>query len=277
VYGQCQEYSLDFKDTEDPEGCHKFCGKNDECNWWSWEPAFKLCILYSNCTAKGVDPPNVEACGDCISGEKLCPARECHGAFKCKGDFVDSFAIATLEECIEKCNHVEDCKWFTLEKKNDHCILYEECHNQFDCETCATGEKKCANGYKGTTPAPAVSQGPNNLDIDISAETDALEAAKFPPPNSECADNSCVDAYDGQSCWVCFQDWTLEGQYGAGCSGDIPSYSNCLNHENVFGTAYLNRKETDCEMLNQHVSSYSNHYYSICMGNWAAWAAYDGR
>ena len=92
VYGQCQvsrtvplltqvknnepstpfqEYSLDFKDTEDPEGCHKFCGKNKECNWWSWEPAFKLCILYSNCTEKGVDPPNVEACGDCISGEKL--------------------------------------------------------------------------------------------------------------------------------------------------------------------------------------------------------------
>ena len=78
-----------------------------------------------------------------------CPARECHGAFKCKGDFVDSFAIATLEECIEKCNDVVDCEWFTLEKANDHCILYEECDDQFDCETCATGEKKCAHGYKG--------------------------------------------------------------------------------------------------------------------------------
>ena len=78
-----------------------------------------------------------------------CPARECHGAFKCKGDFVDSFAIPTLEECISKCNEVEDCQWFTLEKANDHCILYEECNDQFDCETCATGEKKCANGYKG--------------------------------------------------------------------------------------------------------------------------------
>ena len=78
-----------------------------------------------------------------------CPARECHGAFKCKGVFVDSFAIPTLEECILKCNEVEDCQWFTLEKANDHCILYEECNDQFDCETCATGEKKCANGYKG--------------------------------------------------------------------------------------------------------------------------------
>ena len=84
-----------------------------------------------------------------LSFQLRCPARECHGAFKCQGDFVDSFAIATLEECIQKCNDVEDCQWFTLEKANDHCILYEECNDQFDCETCASGEKKCANGYKG--------------------------------------------------------------------------------------------------------------------------------
>merc|ERR1712039_622580 len=81
------------------------------------------------------------------------------GAFKCKGVFVDSFAIATLEGCIEKCGETEDCAWFTLEKSNDHCILYEECDDQFDCETCASGEKKCAHGYKGTTPAPATTSG----------------------------------------------------------------------------------------------------------------------
>jgi len=153
VYGQCQEYSIDFKVTQDAEGCHKFCGKNNECNWWSWEPAFELCMLFVNCT-DGVDPPAVEPCPDCISGEKMCPARECHGAFKCKGDFVDSFAIATLEGCIEKCGEVEDCQWFTLEKDNNHCILYEECDDHFDCETCATGEAKCANGLKGTTGPP---------------------------------------------------------------------------------------------------------------------------
>ena len=64
-----------------------------------------------------------------------CPPRECHGAFKCQGDFVDSYAIGTLEECIEKCNDNVDCQWFTLEKSNDHCILYEECNDHFDCET----------------------------------------------------------------------------------------------------------------------------------------------
>merc|ERR1712117_949431 len=50
VYGQCQEYSLNFKVTQDAEGCHKFCGKNQECNWWSWEPAFELCMLFAKCT-----------------------------------------------------------------------------------------------------------------------------------------------------------------------------------------------------------------------------------
>ena len=68
---QLQEYSFDFKYTEDVEQCHKFCGKKDECNWWSWEPELDLCLLYTNCTEEGVDPPAVEPCPECISGEKL--------------------------------------------------------------------------------------------------------------------------------------------------------------------------------------------------------------
>merc|ERR1712008_199412 len=78
---------------------------------------------------------------------------------------------------------VEDCKWFTLEKKNDHCILYEECEDQFDCETCATGEKKCANGYKGTTPAPTAKK-----------------------PEEPTCNDGCVSG-----CWVCETNWDNYG------------------------------------------------------------------
>ena len=78
-----------------------------------------------------------------------CPARECHGAFMCKGNYIDSFRLEHLEDCMKKCLHDTDCMWFTLEKEHDNCILYEECHDQFDCETCATGEKDCARGYRG--------------------------------------------------------------------------------------------------------------------------------
>ena len=64
-----QEYSLDFSQQADAEGCHSFCGKVDGCNWWSWEPAQSLCLVFDNCTELG--PPNGVICPDCISGEKL--------------------------------------------------------------------------------------------------------------------------------------------------------------------------------------------------------------
>ena len=151
VYGQCQGYTVNFKYTEFVDQCHRFCGENKNCNWWTWEPALELCMLYVNCTNPPayIDQPAVEPCPGCISGQKMCPARECHGAFKCQGNVIDSFAIATLEECIEMCNYVLDCQWFTLEKAHDHCILYEECDDKFDCETCATGTRNCAHGYHG--------------------------------------------------------------------------------------------------------------------------------
>ena len=67
-----QEYSIDFKHTDDVEQCHKFCGKKgEECGWWTWEPALNLCLLYTNCTEEGVDPPAVEPCPECISGQRL--------------------------------------------------------------------------------------------------------------------------------------------------------------------------------------------------------------
>jgi len=193
VFGQCQEYSIDFKDTKDAEGCHKFCGNNNECNWWSWEPDFELCMLFVNCTEANIDPPLVAPCSSCISGQKLCPSRECHGGFKCQGHFVDSYHIATLEECIEKCNNHVDCEWFTLEKDNDHCILYEECENQFDCDTCASGEKKCANGYKGTTPAPPA-------------------APRTEPPF--CEDTGAPNS------WVCNVDWLTSDYTEVWVNGD---------------------------------------------------------
>ena len=65
-----QEYSLNFKQTADADACHKFCGKqNEACNWWSFEPAQSLCVLFGNCTENG--EPDKIICEDCISGERL--------------------------------------------------------------------------------------------------------------------------------------------------------------------------------------------------------------
>jgi len=153
VPGQCQEYSVNFKRTDDVDLCHKFCGQNEDCNWWSFEPSQNLCVLFDNCTESGA--PDVVACEECISGEKLCPARECHGAFKCQDIFIDSFNdIDHLEDCLETCSDHSDCMWFTLEKTHNHCILYEGCEETLPCDTCASGERTCSVGYHGPTEAP---------------------------------------------------------------------------------------------------------------------------
>ena len=80
-----------------------------------------------------------------------CPARECHSPHKCAGNFVDSTIIkgGHLEDCIKWCNDHQLCKWYTLEKLNDHCLLYEDCSVTKDCDTCATGQKDCSKGYHG--------------------------------------------------------------------------------------------------------------------------------
>merc|ERR1712038_2007461 len=154
VSGQCQEYSVNFKRTDDVDLCHKFCGQNEDCNWWSFEPEQTLCILLKNCTESGGEPggPDPTPCQDCISGERLCPTRSCHEAVKCEGHFIDSFKIAHLEDCIKACRDKSECNFYTLEKTHDHCLLYEDCEVKNPCDTCASGPRHCSVGYHDPTP-----------------------------------------------------------------------------------------------------------------------------
>ena len=78
-----------------------------------------------------------------------CPARECHGAFKCEGHFIDSFKINHIEDCIDACSDDDLCMWYTLEKTHNHCVLYEDCDVKNDCNTCASGPRDCSVGYHG--------------------------------------------------------------------------------------------------------------------------------
>ena len=64
-----QEYSVNFQQVSDADSCHKFCGKNEDCGWWSFEPSQSMCMAFKNCTESG--HPDTGACPDCISGERL--------------------------------------------------------------------------------------------------------------------------------------------------------------------------------------------------------------
>ena len=69
IWATFQEYSLNFKKVDDADACHKFAGKEGEAvNWWSFEPAQSLCVLFGNCTEAG--GPDQIICPDCISGER---------------------------------------------------------------------------------------------------------------------------------------------------------------------------------------------------------------
>jgi len=151
VFGQCEEYSVNFEEIDNAESCHKFCGKNDDCKWWTWEPDNSLCSLFANCTdpKQSTGHPNAGPCSDCISGQQACPGRECHSPNKCQGHLVDTFETGHLEDCINMCKDTAACEWYTYDKKDDHCILYKDCESLISCDTCATGKKYCSKGYHG--------------------------------------------------------------------------------------------------------------------------------
>merc|ERR1712241_979096 len=151
VFGQCEEYSVNFEKIDNAEACHKFCGKNDDCKWWTWEPDNLLCSLFANCTdpKQSTGHPNAGPCSDCISGQQACPGRECHSPNKCQGHLVDTFETGHLEDCINMCKDTAACEWYTYDKRDDHCILYKDCETLISCDTCATGKKYCSNGYHG--------------------------------------------------------------------------------------------------------------------------------
>jgi len=154
VFGQCEEYSVNFEDIGSAESCHKFCGKNDDCKWWTWEPSNSLCSLFANCTdpKHSTGHPDAGPCSDCISGQQACPARECHSPDKCQGHVVEgpiSHKATHLEDCINICKDTVDCEYYTYDKKDDHCVIFKNCNTTISCDTCATGKKYCSKGYHG--------------------------------------------------------------------------------------------------------------------------------
>ena len=64
-----------------------------------------------------------------------------------------------LEDCIERCREHLQCNFFTIEKQNNHCVLYEDCGDTVRCHSCASGAKYCSRGYQGETKRIKSSRG----------------------------------------------------------------------------------------------------------------------
>ena len=132
------------------EDCIKVCNDNPLCKWYTHEKTHDHCVLYEE------DCAETQKCMTCATGKKYCsngylartPSRECHLPIKCKADFMNSYRLHHLEDCIKVCNDNPHCKWYTHEKTHNHCVLYEaDCAETQECMTCASGKKYCSNGY----------------------------------------------------------------------------------------------------------------------------------
>merc|ERR1711978_68547 len=238
-FSSSQGYSVNFQQRSDAESCHMFCGKNEDCEWWSFEPSQSMCIAFENCTESG--NPDNGACPDCISGERLCPARKCHDPKKCKGHFAGSFETAHLEDCIRGCNDNPSCSFYTFEKSNDHCLLYKDRGACKPCDTCASGEKRCSIGYHGTDSSafmtPATSSEPEApsttiVTLRIDGTTPVCQIAqRIDGAYAECSEKCgqpliASDYFSYSKNWKCYRDCGLPKLgYEPGHAGQTEAYN----------------------------------------------------
>ena len=89
------------------------------------------------------------------SSGSLAESGECLQPHKCQGNFVDSYEMSTVEECIHACDDSHDCRFYTLDRESGICVLYEDCQRTVFCESCASGEKYCSAGNDGEKNQPS--------------------------------------------------------------------------------------------------------------------------
>merc|ERR1712241_888933 len=167
VPGQCSEFAVDFQASVGPDECGTFCHEHNanedvdvhRCNWWSWDAAQELCIMFHNCTQQGGRPDGTQ-CPHCLTGQESCERRKCVMDVKCKGHLASGslkqFTAGSLRECISSCHHHSECNFYTFENNENNtnfCVLYEECDKDPKTDEympgtgCQTGELSCSLGH----------------------------------------------------------------------------------------------------------------------------------
>ncbi len=73
LQGQCQKSFL-LRETSAPteQDCLIECKTNSDCKWYSFNPTFLLCKLFSECNELTSDN-----CKGCVSGEARCADLNC--------------------------------------------------------------------------------------------------------------------------------------------------------------------------------------------------------
>ncbi len=70
IEGNCQGILIDEGTTTDGNSCLHHCKANDDCLWFTFNPADDSCLLLENCQV--ID----DNCINCLSGQRQCSGRE---------------------------------------------------------------------------------------------------------------------------------------------------------------------------------------------------------
>ncbi len=70
IPGNCQGILIDEGTTADGNSCLDLCKANDDCVWFTFNPADESCVFLEDCQEVNED------CTDCLSGQRQCSAQK---------------------------------------------------------------------------------------------------------------------------------------------------------------------------------------------------------
>jgi hypothetical protein len=135
--------------------CRTLCATNiTNCFWYSYYNSLKTCYLMDS---KGT--PSDVGTNVCTSGQFGCPLMEnitCGLAECCNGKPVEPQGLAAdPQECLEKCQKLGLCKWFT--HRGEDCFLLDSCPEPFPGSgNCMSGQRQCENATVPITPTDSL-------------------------------------------------------------------------------------------------------------------------
>ncbi len=174
--GECRDsFHIRGEPRSDEFACLEFCQSDPDCQWLTFFPDGNYCELLKNCQTLDSD-----FCPECLTSQRDCTPDDpvCFVEGECQG-IVDSItAAATASECLQLCNSIFGCHWFTFNSGVSKCILLKSCSTiDPTCKECTSGERRCSEAPTTTTaattptPTPTLSTTPEDTTTSDPAPT----------------------------------------------------------------------------------------------------------
>ena len=174
--GECREgQHVEGDPAADELQCLENCQRSPDCHWFTFFPQLGYCQLLSDCPVL-----DNEFCSDCLSGQSSCSAPEpvCFVPGECKGSVDHVEGASSQETCLEVCQSLDSCRWFTYHAPSSACVLYHNCDEiSTDCNECVSGESRCQ--LSTTTDVPPTSTTPAGHYVYLTGGSSSNEGNVF--------------------------------------------------------------------------------------------------